>query len=207
MDAYGREAMVLPNGISMDGRPASAAPPGAPLRLVAVGRFNPQKNFPWMMHALGGVPEPWRLTLIGDGAQAGEIKEAARAAGIMDRVDFCGWVTEERLREVLAGSDVLLAPSTSEGNPLAVIEALKQGVAILASDTPGLSDLVEDGKNGVAVAVAGPEPFRRGLRRMLSDAEAVGRMKRHSLEMSSRFDIAQVAGQFEELLERACRKA
>lgn len=206
-EAYGREAAVLPNGISMTGRPEAAAPPATPLRLVAIGRFNPQKNFPWMMEALGGVKEPWRLTLIGDGAQAAEIKNAAGAAGIADRVEFCGWVPEERMREVLAASDVLLAPSTSEGNPLAVIEALKQGVSLLASDTPGLSDLVEDGRNGFAVAVGDPEAFRRRLREMIGAPESVLRMKQHSLEMSSRFDIARVAGAFAELLAGAARSA
>ena len=198
--AYGVEPRVILNGISMEGKAAAARPPSRPLELVAIGRFNPQKNFLWLARALAGCNFPWRLSLIGDGSQRGEIESAIRDGGIEDRVNLMGWVTENSMREVLAKSDVLLMPSTSEGNPVAAIEALKQGVAILGSDIGGLSDLLQNGENGFAVPLATPDAFREKLAWMASHPDGLHKMKACSLEAARRFDLEKIAAGFEELL-------
>ena len=198
--AYGIEPQVIHNGISMAGRPSTARTPGETLRFVAVGRFNPQKNFPWMIRALARCRFPWKLDLIGDGAQGDEIRAAVRETNTVDRVHLCGWLPEEKMRETLALSDVLLMPSTSEGNPVSVIEALKQGVSVVGSTTPGLSDLIEDGGNGYAVPIESPEPFLEKLQCLADDRALLAAMKARSLEMSAQFDIDVIARKFEDFL-------
>lgn len=199
-DAYDVEPRLILNGISMAGKAAVARPPSTPLELIAIGRFNPQKNFPWLMRALSGCDFPWKLCLIGDGTQRGEIESAVLAGGIENRVTLMGWVDEGRMRERLSRSDVLLMPSISEGNPVAAIEALKHGVALLGSDIRGLSDLIESGRNGYAVPVESPEDFREKLSRMASDSGGLHQMKSRSLEMCARFDLERIAAEFESLL-------
>ena len=201
--AYQVEPHIILNGISMVGRPSSSKAPTSPLAIAAIGRFNPQKNFPWMIEALAPGSFPWHLTLIGDGSQRAEIEAAVRKSNLQDRVTLTGWVPEPRMREVLASSDILLMPSTSEGNPVAAIEALKNGVAILGSNIGGLTDLIEDGGNGFAVPINSFELIRDRLATMSSDLELLARMKSHSLELSQRFDIETIATGFEALLHKA----
>ena len=184
----------------MEGKRVTANRPSSPLQLAAVGRFNPQKNFPWMIRALAGCGFPWRLSLIGDGSQRAEIESAVRDAGIGDRVSLMGWVPELTMRETLATSDVLLMPSTSEGNPVAAIEALKHGVAILGSDIGGLSDLIENGTNGFAVPIATPELFQEKLGWLAAHPDSLHKMKAASLELATRFDLDKIAADFESLL-------
>jgi len=205
LSSYGTEPEIIHNGISMTGRPATARPPGENVRFVAIGRFNPQKNFPWMIRALGRCPFPWTLDLIGDGAQADAIRSAVRESGTEGRVQMRGWLPEEQMRETLACSDVMLMPSTSEGNPVSAVEALKQGVAIVGSTTPGLSDLIEDGGNGYAVPIDSPEPFLERLHRLAADRGLLAGMKERSLEMSAQFDIETIAEKFEDFLGRVSR--
>ena len=223
--AYGVEPRIILNGIPMDVPPTAAlgggslaskgVPPvtekrAAPAddgpQLVAIGRFNPQKNFPWMVRALAGCRFPWTLTIIGDGAQRGEIESAIRESGLGGRVRLAGWTSEAEMRDILDRSDILLMPSTSEGNPVAAIEALQRGVAILGSDIGGLSDLIEDGDNGFAVAIASPGEFEEKLARLASDPDLLARMKSRSLEMAKRFDLELIADEFEELLGDAIRR-
>jgi len=199
--AYGVAPRLILNGICMDGRPAAAKRPSSPLALAAIGRFNPQKNFPWLIDALAGCDFPWRLTLIGDGSQRPEIEAAVRTGGLQDRVTMEGWVPEPRMREILASTDILLMPSTSEGNPVAAIEALKNGVAILGSNIGGLTDLIEDGGNGFSVPIETPSAFRERLAKLSSDPGLLERMKNRSLEMSRHFDIDLIAEAFEVLLQ------
>jgi len=198
--AYGVRPRTILNGISMEGKRVTAACPSRPLELAAIGRFNPQKNFPWMIRALAGCSFPWRLSLIGDGSQRGEIESAIRDAGSAESVNLMGWAAESAMREVLAKSDVLLMPSTSEGNPVAAIEALKNGVAILGSDIGGLSDLIENGTNGFAVPIATPEMFQEKLVWLAAHPDSLHNMKAASLELAGRFDLEKIAADFESLL-------
>ncbi len=206
-DAYGVDPRIIPNGISMEGRVTNVRPPSTPLALTAIGRFNPQKNFPWLIRALAGSHFPWKLTLIGDGSQREEIESEIRTHHLGDRVTLAGWVAESTMREVLSRSDVLLMPSTSEGNPVAAIEALKSGLAILGSNIGGLSDLVENGRNGFAVPLESPEPFREKLSLLASHPEELHRMKLQSLEMTARFDLEKIAADFETLLSDSLTRA
>lgn len=201
--AYGVEPRIILNGISMEGKIAAAGPPSSPLELAAIGRFNPQKNFPWMIRALSGCVFPWRLTLIGDGAQREEIESAIRECGLGDRVRLMGWVQEDTLREVLSRADILLMPSTSEGNPVSAIEALKRGVAVLGSNIGGLADLIEDGKNGFAVPIESPALFQKKLAWLAANPTALHAMKTHSLEIAKQFDIGAIADSFESLLKNS----
>ena len=205
--AYGVRPRIILNGISMEGKRVTAARPSCPLELVAVGRFNPQKNFPWMIRALAGCEFPWRLSLIGDGSQRAEIESAVRDAGVGDHVNLMGWATESAMREILSKSDILLMPSTSEGNPVAAIEALKHGVAILGSDIGGLSDLIENGSNGFAVPIATPELFREKLAWLAAHPDSLHKMKAASLEVADRFDLEKIAAGFESLLSDSVKGA
>jgi len=202
-ESYGVDPRIILNGISMRGKAAIARSPSRPLELAAIGRFNPQKNFPWMIRALSGCTFPWRLTLIGDGAQREEIETAIRECGLRARIRLMGWVPEDTMREVLARTDILLMPSTSEGNPVAAIEALKLGVAVLGSNVGGLADLIEDGKNGFAVPIESPVPFQEKLARLAADPGTLHAMKSRSLEMAARFDIESIAASFESLLKNS----
>lgn len=205
--AYGVRPRIILNGISMDGKRRTAARPCDTLQLAAIGRFNPQKNFQWMVRALAGCGFPWRLSLIGDGSQRAEIEAAVREAGIGDRVSLMGWVSESTMRETLAAADLLLMPSTSEGNPVAAIEALKRGVAILGSDIGGLSDLIENGTNGFAVPIATPALFQEKLAWLSAHPDSLHKMKEASLELANRFDLEKIAADFESLLSDSLKPA
>jgi glycosyltransferase involved in cell wall biosynthesis len=204
--AYGVGPRIIPNGIPMDTTPAPVRPTGGVPELVAIGRFNPQKNFPWMVRALGGCGFPWHLTIIGDGAQRGEIESEIRTSGLGDRIRLAGWTSEAEMRGILARSDILLMPSTSEGNPVAAIEALNSGVAIVGSDIGGLSDLIEDGGNGFAVPINSPGAFREKLSLLASDPALLARMKSRSLDVAKRFDLGRITDAFESLLRDAIRQ-
>jgi len=200
--AYGLTPHLILNGASMVGRPAHAEPVRTPLRLTAIGRFNAQKNFPWLVRCLASHASDlaWTLTFVGDGPERKAIEHEIRVSKLADRIRLAGWISGEEVLHTLNETDLLLMPSLSEGNPIAAIEALKCGVAILASDAPGIADLINDGVNGFRVPLQDPKAFAAKLRDMASNPELLYAMKEASLQLAQKFDIEQIAENYERVL-------
>jgi len=103
---------------------------GELLRLVYIGRLTPEKGPDQALEVseLSGAP----LTVMGDGYMREALQESAGAKKL--KVTFLGQVRDP-WSQVLAG-DLLIAPSTSEGDGLVIIEGMKKGVPLLLSDIP-----------------------------------------------------------------------
>ena len=84
----------------------------------------------------------------------------ARASGIADRVLFAGHRGD--VPALLSVLDVFCIPSTYEGTPLALFEAMAAGQAIVSTAVDGCREVLEDGVTGLLVPAPGPRrPGRR----------------------------------------------
>jgi glycosyltransferase involved in cell wall biosynthesis len=203
-NAYRRNVVRILNGIDLSDAPP---PPSAlhPARhLVFVGRFNPQKNPLFLFDMLAPLTAlNWRLTMIGDGPVMAYARERAAAPEWRDRVRFAGWLKGGEVQRILADADILLMPSLSEGMPVAAIEALKQGLAIVGSAIGGLRDVVADGENGYLLPLYDPNAFSHKLRWLLESDETLLAMKHASWEKARSFDLSRIADQYEAVLTKA----
>lgn len=204
--AYGKKVTRILNGIDLTGA-TPPAPRGRPARhLVFVGRFNPQKCPLFLIDVLADVADlDWKLTMVGDGLLLNATRRQAQFYHLQSRVEFPGWLRGNAVQEVLADADLLLMPSNFEGLPLAAIEALKHGVAIVASDIPGIRDVVRDGVNGLRLPAGDQEAWTQGLRALLTDETRLAAMKRASFENAAAFDLERIASQYEAVLQGAAR--
>jgi glycosyltransferase involved in cell wall biosynthesis len=89
-----------------------------------------------------------------------------------------------------------------EGLSVAVLEALKFGLLLVGSDIPALHECVTSGVNGYLLSLNSPEQWFERLKRLLSDAELRLAMRQRSWEMVERFDLEQIASQYEVLFQR-----
>lgn len=105
-----------------------------------------------------------------------------------------GYLPNDRLRQALAGSDVLLFPSCYpfEGHPGVVIEAFMAGVPVIATDLPGPREIVEHGVNGLIVPVGDAPALASAMRQLASDEYLRERLARGALASGRRFDQARV---------------
>ena len=205
--AYGCEVQRIVNGIDLSDAPLEAAPPHQPRRLVFIGRLNPQKNPVFLIDALAQLRDAaWQLTFIGDGPLMGEVKAAIARHRLANRIALTGWLAPAQVHACLADGDILCMPSVSEGLPIVGVEALKFGLAIVASDIPGLRDVIDDGVNGGLVPVGDLEAFAGKLRQLLENESALATMKRASWEKARRFDLSCVAHEYAHVLAEAARR-
>jgi glycosyltransferase involved in cell wall biosynthesis len=201
----GVRATVILNGVPMI-PPPEALESGKPPCIVMLGRLSIQKNPLLAIQALALVKDlPWRFEVIGEGPLSAALRELVRTSGLEGRVTFSGWLAGDEVSKRLGMADVLLMTSTSEGLPMAGIEALRHGLAIVGSRIGGLSDVIDDGENGFFCDLA-PEAFAKSLRSILSDSHSLLRMRQASLAKALAFNLPDRVRDYELLLGQVASK-
>ena len=155
---------------------ASAAPSlrhvggGDVPHILFLGRITPLKGIPQLFDALDDIRDlpSWRATIAGDG----DI-DAARARAndleLSSRIDVPGWVGADTVASLLSTADILVLPSFVENLPVSVIEAMANGLAIVATPVGAVEDILADGESGILVPVGDAAALASALRRLLED--------------------------------------
>ena len=113
--------------------------------LVATGRLVPVKGFDILLRAVAlcrGAGVPVRLTLFGDGPEAGGLERLASDLGVADHVVFAGHADPHTLRSTYAEAGVFVLSSRSEGLPIALLEAMAAGLVPVCTDVGGVGEVM-----------------------------------------------------------------
>lgn len=117
------------------------------INFVCVGTFNYNKGQDIIIEAINLIPENLKercmFYFIGDGPQLPELKNLVSSYKLNDKIIFLG--LRKDVEDLLKNMDVLLLLSKTEGLPLSIIEGLRQGLYIIATDVGGISEMVGDG--------------------------------------------------------------
>jgi glycosyltransferase involved in cell wall biosynthesis len=117
-----------------------------------------------------------RLVVAGDGERFAAIERLTRRLGLADRVVLAGRCAREQVRSWLGAARALVVPSTYEGMPLVILEAMELGIPIVASGVSGIPEVVVDGDTGWVVPAEDVGALTEALRAVWCDgAEAARR--------------------------------
>jgi len=178
-------------------------------RLLYVGSLIPRKGVRYLVDALSilvsrGIEV--RLTLIGDGEERAELERLVKEGGLATYVEFVGSRIPADIPAWMAQSDCLVLPSLWEGTPNVVLEAMACGLPVVASDLPGIREVVRDGMTGLLTKPQNAEDLAQKLLMLIRDrslAEAMGKKGREAVT-EMRLAWEQVAGRYREVYERVC---
>jgi len=140
---------------------------GNPPVVTMVARFCPQKDHLTLLRALSEVQSPFRLRLAGDGPWFDRTRMAAAEMGLMSKTDFLGNCSN--VAELLGGTQISALISRYEGLPVSIVEAMRAGLPIVATDTGGVSEAVRDNWNGVLVPRGDHSALRTALETLLQN--------------------------------------
>jgi glycosyltransferase involved in cell wall biosynthesis len=164
--------MVVPNFAAMPGEVAPL--PGTRGGLVFVGRLGERKGIFDLLEALdrlGADGETPDLTVVGDGDIDG-VKARVESSEILRRhVTVSGWRSADEVAELLNQSWALVLPSYAEGLPMAVLEAMAAGRAVIGTRVGEVEDAVSDGISGLLVEPGDVTALADAIRRVLGDRE------------------------------------
>lgn len=163
-------------GIATASRPLEDPPGGAGRRHIAyVGALDPHKGVGTLVGVLDQLPESTRLLIFGTGRHAGKIKELARTAGVLDRIDFTGFVVPGQLPVHLARCRAGVVPLVDcffnryVSCPMKVFDYLASGVSPVVPDLPVFREIFEDDSPAVFFQPDEPESLARALKSLFDD--------------------------------------
>jgi glycosyltransferase involved in cell wall biosynthesis len=173
---------------------------GGPVRVLAVGRLVPDKNFGGLIEAFAELPPgDAELHVVGTGPLEGELRDLAARLGVAAR--FSGYVAPDALPDVYAAADVFVLPSVYEPFGVVVREAVAAGLPIVCSRTSGAAgDIAVQDRNAL---LAGPGELAGALARIVRDGELRGALARASREVDAENGIERSVASFERAVIRA----
>ena len=159
---------VIHNGVH-DIAPELRAEPGrGPVRIVSVARFETPKDHYTLIRALAMLrAQDWQAELVGDGPLQTQVRTLADTLSIGDRIKFLGYQADPA--PVLARAQIFVLSSRSEGFPRSLLEAMRAGLAVVASRVGGVPEAVEDGVSGRLVSPANSAELASALAALIGD--------------------------------------
>jgi glycosyltransferase involved in cell wall biosynthesis len=154
---------VVPNPADL---PVSPAPSGGGY-ILGVGRLTAPKGFETLIRAAASIPT-LSIRIAGIGPDEERLKSIARSIGAAN-VTFLGFVQPNDLYEMRMHADAVAVSSVwYENSPLAILEAMGEGLPVIASAIGGIPELVVDGENGILAAPGDVDAWVAALRRFMA---------------------------------------
>jgi glycogen synthase len=150
-----------------------------------VGSFYAYEGLSVLLRALPGVLQrrpDVRVLLVGGGPVEADLQALAGELGVRDKIVFTGRVPHSEVRRYYGVIDVLVYPRhsmrlTELVTPLKPLEAMAQGIVVLASDVGGHRELIRDGETGVLFRAGAAPALTESLLRLLADRDDWPRMR------------------------------
>jgi len=166
-------------------------------RILVIGRLTYYKGHEIMMDASTSLPDA-RILIVGNGENESILKRRIHTLGISNNVSLLGALPEPDLHALLSSCDCLCLPSVerTEAFGLVLLEAMRYGKPVVASDIPGsgIGWVVEDGVTGFLVPPGDPVLLAASLTKLFGDPELREFMGRSALERFMKyFQIDHVA--------------
>jgi len=149
---------------------------GDPITLITIARLVPQKDHELLLKAMAGIEGNWRLEIAGDGPLRPGLEALSHSLKLTDRVKFLG----ERgdIPQLLSEADVFVLASKWEGLPISILEAMRAGLPVIATDVGGVVEAVEDGVTGFTMPARDESALRCRIQELISDRGLMSRMGR-----------------------------
>ena len=171
--------------------------------ILYLGRIKKYKSIQHVILALKKVKQELPdacLMVVGSGDYQPQLKSLSESLGLAEAVEFPGYVSLEEKVERMRRAHVSVLPSLKEGWGLTNIEANSVGTPVVAANSPGLRDSVQDGVSGFLYQYGNIEELAEKILVILRDQRIRQKLEQGGLEWAEQFNWDSAARRFEQLL-------
>jgi glycosyltransferase involved in cell wall biosynthesis len=196
-----KKLSVVENGIDLS---RFLAVPARDLRqqvvFGTVALMRPEKNhrlliesFALARHTYGNI----RLRLLGSGRLEPELRALVSKLGLNDVVEFCGYSHD--VAGFLGSLDIFVLPSSTEGQPLSLIEAIASGLPVVATDVGGVRNIVQNTRSGWLCPPDNTDAFVEAMQSAITCSERREWAERARQMVAERYSAERMARDYERL--------
>lgn len=182
---------------------------GAPFHFLFVGNLFPGKGVRYLIDALSIVFQSKKgihLTIIGEGEERAGLERRVKEKGVDTILKFVGFQPPDQIPSWMHQSDCLVLPSLSEGTPSVVLEAMACSLPVIASELPGVREIVDDTVTGFLVKLQDVEDLAQKLLAIARNRDLGHKMgekgRQVIIDMNLGWD--QVARRYIEVYHQTC---
>jgi glycosyltransferase involved in cell wall biosynthesis len=197
-----KQLHVIPNGIDTE-----FFAPDTEVRssysLLMVGTLSPSKDHATLLRAVSALAKrrPVELWLAGDGVSRRQLENLAQELDVHKQITFFGSLARPDILHLYRQAAVFILATKGEGSPLALLEAMSCGVPVVASDVPGVREILATGDRGLLVPPGHPAEMAQAIERILSDADSASRMAANARQyVQTNHSAARMAARYREVL-------
>lgn len=160
--------------------------------IIQVARFFEPKDHATLIKSLTLLPENYKLILVGDGVLKLNSEALVSQLKLENRVQFLGVRTD--VLSLLKTADVIVLSSKYEGLSLSCIEGMASGKPFVASDVPGLQEVVKNA--GVLFPLGDEKALANEIKKLMEDELYCNKIVAQCLSKSNEYDIQKMIDQY-----------
>jgi glycosyltransferase involved in cell wall biosynthesis len=176
--------------------------PNGAFVLVTAGRIVARKASTQLVETLAALPDAF-LVVVGDGPEAGAVKQRAVQLGVENRLRMLGYVSDEVKYGAYAVADVFVSTAQHEGFGLVFLEAMSFGLPVVCYNRGGQTDFLSTPDTGDVIQLNDLKSFNAAVRALRDSPARRAEVRRHNLAKVEDFFIERCARRYEELFAAA----
>ena len=170
--------------------------------IIQIAAFREQKDQETLIKAMSSLPPTFKLVLVGEGVQKEKCVNVATELGIQDRVFFLG--VRMDVPQLLKTADIVVLSSKYEGMSLSSIEGMASGKPFIASDVPGLSEIVKGA--GVLFPLGDAKKLAAEILHLANDSAYYQKIAGQCFNRAKEFDISKMVDKHIALYQELSQK-
>ncbi len=197
---------IIFNGIDISEFKPSIKENSENFEVLCVSRLTRRKGIEYLISAFAKISDQFpkiKLKIIGEGDAKEELEAQTQQLNLNNKIEFSGRIAHENLPEIYAEASVFVLPSLNEGMSNTMLEALATGLPIIATDTGGTKELVDEGINGFIIKMKDADDIAEKIIKLISDKNLLESMSQASRQKAESLSWKNVAEKyFKEYLSR-----
>ena len=168
------DVVVIPMPVGREHFPKTPPPNNTPPVLLSVARYTRQKRLADIISAADMIKADgvtFKIIMVGEGPLESELKSLVNQKGLTDNVEFVPLVAQQRLGELYRQADAVVLSSEGEGFGLVLVEAGLTGRPVIGARSGGITDVINDGENGLLFEVGDVKALAGCLKKLFADRE------------------------------------